>query len=177
MSDPVPNTSSDSGAERQQILDYLRANRDRYTPGALREQLLAVGHSPAAIDEAGQISDTEVRDELAKNSKDVRGITAVIALGAYLTAFGLFALFSNLRFGYGAIALGALAVALFVAFLISLLVIFLMPRLRAAPRSNVRGALLVGLALPLVLLFVISGLCAVSTQAFGPSCVNGCPPL
>jgi hypothetical protein len=176
MSDPIEGTSAGPGTERDQILEYLRTNRDRYTPAALREQLLAAGHSPAAIDEAGRLSDAEVQAEVARNSRDIRGIVALIALGAYFAAFAIFALFSNLRSGYGPLALTILAGVLTVAFLISLLVIFLMQRLRMAPRANIRGALLVGLVLPLVLLFVVTGLCAVTTQAFGPACVYGCSP-
>lgn len=34
------------------IRDYIQANHDRYAPEAIRAQLMAAGHDPAAIDDA-----------------------------------------------------------------------------------------------------------------------------
>ena len=43
----------------QGIADYIRTNRDKYTKGAIRDQLLAAGHDQAAIDEAWQAVETD----------------------------------------------------------------------------------------------------------------------
>jgi hypothetical protein len=43
----------------QNVADYIRANRDKYTRQAIRDQLLAAGHASDAIDEGWRALEAE----------------------------------------------------------------------------------------------------------------------
>jgi hypothetical protein len=46
------------------VADYIRANRDKYTREAIRDQLLAAGHDQSAIDEAWRAIEAEPQPEM-----------------------------------------------------------------------------------------------------------------
>lgn len=83
----------------QGIADYIRTNRDKYTRGAIRDQLLAAGHDQAAIDEAWEAVEADAPGNPPEPSRAgiviyvlvwyVLGalITLPIALGAGLVWF------------------------------------------------------------------------------------------
>lgn len=63
------------------IDEYVRANRDRYTHEAIREQLIAAGHDPATVDAALERAATPARQATS-------GL-ASLSTGLYLTGAAL----------------------------------------------------------------------------------------
>jgi hypothetical protein len=68
------------------ITDYIRANRDRYTPEALRARLIAAGHDSAAIDAAwDEVTRTAKPD--APAPRGTRRFVTGLALALYVLGF------------------------------------------------------------------------------------------
>jgi hypothetical protein len=69
----------------QSIADYIRVNRDKYTREAIRDQLLAAGHAPGAIDEAWRALEAEPLAEApGTTARKVRTGWAIVLYAAGL---------------------------------------------------------------------------------------------
>jgi hypothetical protein len=82
----------------QSIADYIRANRDKYTREAIRDQLIAAGHDHGAIDEAWHAVEAEATGAQGPPASRV-GIVAYVVIW-YLFG-GLFTLAGATGSGLG----------------------------------------------------------------------------
>lgn len=79
------------------IRDYIQVNHDRYAPDAIRTQLIAAGHDPAAVDAAL----AAVASERATRSSDANGLLTeawilfIVGGVAGLAGFGMAASFRS----------------------------------------------------------------------------------
>lgn len=91
----------------QQINDYIKANRDKYTREAIRDQLIAAGHDPAAIDEALQ-ADTAAEAAPMRTGWRLgwRSFLVLVVLGA----IGAGLIWQNQMYSAGGIAAAIYAV-------------------------------------------------------------------
>ena len=137
------------------IVQYILANRERYTREALREQLVAAGHDEAAIDAGFRAADAIAR---AAGRLDLRPRAAVIAAVGYGVGWLLFGLYLSAGSGSSGVS-GALALYLGLGLLISLAVISVSGGLRRADPTSVVTALAAGLVIPLVILVGLIGFC------------------
>jgi hypothetical protein len=82
MSDPIP-----PAAAGQPPVDYIRANRDRWTRDALTEELIRRGHSPEAVASAWVVADATAHPA-ADAPQPRRARQTVLQLIAVLLALG-----------------------------------------------------------------------------------------
>jgi hypothetical protein len=79
------------------LVEYIRANRDRYNHEVLTNMLIRGGHPPAAVAEAWRLADAEAAveagpDRPATRQSVLTGIAILLALGAFLLGeFGILA--------------------------------------------------------------------------------------
>jgi len=133
------------------IHDYIRANRDRYTKEAIRDQLLAAGHEQAAIDEAWQQIVAEATPARPEGSNLSLYVWILYWLGA-----GIIAAFIVIGFVGG----GGF-VSFFVGWLVAYLVLTYLPAramARARP-TGTGGVLAVIVGVPLLVLLIGGGIC------------------
>lgn len=149
----------------QELLDYIRANRQRYTRAALFNELTSAGHAEEDVDEALDAVEREGGGGFvppAGTGLDRRGrariIVTAVAAAMFLgwTAWAALAVETD---GYWPIAALILFVLLGIALLIGLALIQANRDLRA----GAEGALVGGLVLPLLLLFGVFGSCLYTT--------------
>lgn len=151
---PSPIQTEWAGALQQ----YMIANRGRYTDEALMAAALAVGYSEADARAALELA---IDDQAAR---PVRSRARRVVTVLYLASYGLLVagmLTGRGSYGEGWIGTGILTVTLGIAYLIARL--WLGRRLRAA---SVDGALPVLLSVPVILWFVVSGLCVATGLPF-----------
>ena len=143
------------------IVQYILENRDRYSRKAIRDQLEAAGHDPWAIHAAFVAAEAE--GQSGGPSRDLRGEAAMVVIAAYIGTYVAFALFSQRNF-YG----GVLAIFLLGGALLSLVIVALTPALQQVRSPEAAPALAIGLAVPLVILVGIAGLCIAAVNPFTP---------
>jgi len=85
-----------------QIDDYIRENRERYTREAIREQLIAAGHDPVAVD-AG-LDRAAVHSAVPARPVGWRPRTREFVILVVLGAIGTVILYANYPYGGAAIA-------------------------------------------------------------------------
>jgi hypothetical protein len=144
--------------DRNAIVDYVRANRGQYTREAIREALVAAGHAPEEVD---GVLDEEFR--LPSESIDVRRYGLLILAIAYVLGAVVIGLvwdgsaktFSAIDF-LGAFTAGL--IFLLPALLVGIVVILIVNRKRVS-RAQAMRSLLVGLAVPMVVLLAMTGIC------------------
>jgi len=150
--------------EPDELLRYIRENRERYTPEAMRAQLIAAGHALEDVDAAFRLVDDE---QSVGVTLDLRGRAIAIMVAGYVGTWLVFALFSNPNYQSASGLNVILAAFLFVGGLVSLPFIRLSGSLKSAQPDRVAGALAVGLAIPLIILVGLAGLCIATTDPFG----------
>lgn len=133
-----------------QLARYLAANRDAFTPEALRQAAVDAGYTAAEIEAATQLT----RDQAA--IRPIRGRARWIVVAAYVAVWVLFAtqyLVRGSAYGgsYQAILTGALIVGLAIS------VAWL--SWRKPDPTRVGRAMVVFLVVPVVLLVGIAGAC------------------
>jgi hypothetical protein len=136
------------------IRDYIRANRDRYTKEAIRDQLLAAGHDQSAIDAAWQQVAAEEPPAAAQGKNLALYVWILYWLGgAVIATITLLALLGSTG-GSGFTAFG-------VAWLVAYLALTFFPA-RAMARARPTGGIgLLGLIVlaPLVVVLIGGGIC------------------
>lgn len=153
------------GADRIVTLAlYFSEHLDEYTPDALRQAATQSGFSPDEIEAA--YAQAVERNRKDAQTRPLRTRARWIVLAAYGLVYAVLAvafLTGNQAYGAGVIALGVLTVVLAIALGIS----FLWLRRRRASSDSMQGALMTLLAVPLVLLVAVTGLCVVTARPFG----------
>jgi hypothetical protein len=69
----------------EQIANYIRENRDRYTREAITDQLMKAGHDPGAIEEAWAMSDAAVASAADARPRYRRVTVALLTIGGLAT--------------------------------------------------------------------------------------------
>lgn len=150
----------------QKIRDYINANHDRYTPEAIRAQLIEAGHDPAAIDaELAAFGSEHAAKPMSRFP--TRGYVWLVFWICAVAVVALIGLVFSLNrnpdkvtviglFGVGLLG-GYLVLGYFVARWMS----------RLAPRSAM-GWLGIVILAPLALIVVAYGSCTASSLLFGP---------
>lgn len=147
------------------LSDYFLAGADRWTPEALRQAAGDAGFSPEEIDAAHGLAARRRRDEELNGPIRWRANRIVLAAyGLVLVAFAVPLLTVPSYFDLGHAALLILAIMLGTGLLISRTWIN-----GRHPSDQVERALVTMLAVPIVLLIAVAGLCAVSV---GPSALG-----
>jgi hypothetical protein len=159
---PVP--AHDEAARREALAEHLRANRDAYTPEALARAARAAGYPDSEIEAAGEVAG-ETSATAAGFRPRTRARILVLAMygGTFLGfAFVFLSKPSAMQYGWG-FALAILAVTLGLALLLSLRTIG-----RSGSRAGTAsGAVAALLALPILFLVVVTGLCVATTAPLG----------
>jgi hypothetical protein len=159
---PDPRTNRDVKAATA----WLLANRDRYTEAALLDELRTSGYSEEEItairSEAQRLAPPPRVDETPY--RDYRAIAAVILIVAFLGVWALVTIPWMLppegnTIGMAQLVGGILAFALGLIALPTLIVIIDSKRLR---RGTI-GALVAFLTVPFILLFIVAGVCVMTT--------------
>ena len=148
---------------QEQIDEYIRQNRDRYTHEAIRQQLTAAGHDPAAIDAAW--------DRLAATAAVTAAVTARPAgwrpgwreflVLLVVGALGAAAVWAGYDYGAGVIAPVVYAVILTIGFGIAKLISVLIDQ----GRTTLAVVLLGIAALVTAYLGIINDLSSVAVAA------------
>jgi hypothetical protein len=161
----IPERMGDRQDRIASLSEYFVANADRYVPGALRQAASDAGFNPGEIEEAYSRAATRHRDELSRPIRSRARWIVIVAYGLVYLAFAIAFLTFRNRIGGGPIALVFLTIALGIALWIS----FAWVNRRRPSAAQLPGAMLVMLALPMVLLIAVAGLCVASTGpgAFG----------
>lgn len=141
-----------------ELVAYIRQNRDRYTREALRHQLVAAGNAPEAVDEAFRL----VESEEGGPRLDLRRRAVGITLVAYVLVWLVF----GLLIGGGPGIMLILAVYFGVGLLISLVVLALWTGLKHAHPGRAASVLAAGLAIPIAILVGLLGFCVVNLGQF-----------
>jgi ABC-type multidrug transport system fused ATPase/permease subunit len=164
---PVRPTGWQAATEDRvdRLTAYFVEHEGRYTLEALRAAASDAGFTSEEIDLAGQRLAT--RREIAQASRPIRARARWIVLGAYALVYAVlaWALLSapNLgSYGMGEFALIVLSVVLGIGLVISIVWV----NRRRLP-ARLEGALPGILALPLIMLVAVAGLCVVTTRPFG----------
>jgi len=160
-------TTASPGPNRNKaaLRTYLEANRGHYTDEALTEALLKEGYSQADVEEGfAELARAEA-------SKPVRARARRLVLVAYgltyaILVFGML----GTGYGYGSGIIGSivLAVALGLALALALWLVR-----RSTDRGAEGGAAVMAgiLAIPIVLLVIVAGLCVATGLPFHPTAV------
>jgi hypothetical protein len=134
------------------LAGYLARHAGQFTPEALRQAAIDAGYTP---DEITQASD---RARRAAAVRPIRARAQWIVLGAYALVWVLFAsvyLTRDYSYGMGPVLQSILTISLLIALGLSLLWV----RWRRPDPSTVGRATAVFLAVPVVLLVGVAGLC------------------
>ena len=153
------NEMPEQSPEHDDLVRYIRENRERYTPEAMRAQLIAAGHALEDVDAAFRLLDAE---QPIASALDLRRRAALLMVAAYVGTLLVFALFAR-----PGVPWQILAGFLVVGALVSLLFIGTSGSLRRAQPERIASALAIGLAIPFVILVALAGLCIASTDPFG----------
>jgi uncharacterized membrane-anchored protein len=148
------------------LSDYFVAHAERFTPEALREAAAESGFATDEIDEAYRRAIERQRaDESVRPIRQRARRIVLAAYGLVYLAFAVLFLTSSNRYGGGVIALIILTIVLGIALLISVTWV----NRRRPTAQQLEGALLTMLAVPLVVLVAVAGLCVASASpgAFG----------
>jgi len=148
------------------LSEYFAKGADEYTPEALRRAASESGFSPDEIEQA--YARAEERRRANDSVRPIRRRARRVVLAAYGLVYLVFAvlfLTSSNRYGGGVIALIILTIVLGIALLISVAWV----NRRRPTAEQLEGALATMLALPLILLVAVAGLCVASSGpgAFG----------
>jgi hypothetical protein len=153
MSEPEPPTASqDDGSRIETLAAWVRANGARYTPEALAAAAREGGYSDAEIEAA------VARGGDAKVGRSTRTRAAWVLAGLYLATFLVLVVPTTMAtqtYGVGPIILALLLG------LIGLVFFLRIRRGRSIPESTLAGFTSL-LAVPVVLLLVVVGICVVS---------------
>ena len=152
---------------RPEIRDYIVRYRDRYTPEALRDQLIRAGYAPEEVDRVGE---EIVARTTPSERPPLRTILTAYAIGLFALTLLLFAFgtdwLSPAGGGIGALLLTILSVALLVVLLI---VLFIVRRLRVVA-LGVTSGIISGVLIPFIAVVIVAGLCIQTTHpAFFPA--------
>jgi hypothetical protein len=131
---------------------YLGSHEGQFTPEALRQAAIDAGYTPDEIEQAAD------RVRRAAAIRPIRARAQWIVLGAYALVWVLFAsvyLTRDYSYGMGSVLQGILTISLLIALGLSLLWL----RWRRPDPSTVGRATAVFLALPVILLVGVAGLC------------------
>ena len=143
----APGQAYPSEPLANRLVDYIAANRSAFTDVALRDAAAAAGYPPEAIDAAFQ------RIAAPPGAGPVRDRARLIILGAYALVFLVLSAGMAANNSSGGIAILAISLGLF------LLLSLFMVRGRTNDAERLQLALGGLLAVPLVLLVIIGGLC------------------
>jgi hypothetical protein len=163
---PRPIEPGPEPAGRRHILiGYLWSHRDRFTEEALSRAASEAGFSADEIADAAGVVAERRRDELAARPVKARVRRTVLAIyGITFLVFAVLFLRPNpnenaFMRGLGPTALGVLGLLMLVALWIGLAFV----ASRRPPAERAEAAFGVMLAVPVVLLVIVSGLCLVTT--------------
>ena len=141
---------------RPEIRDSLARHSGRYTPEALRAQLVAAGYSPEDVAEA----ERDLADGRAPGRPALRSLVGLYVAGLFALTVLLFWLVFDFSYigGFGPVILGA------VLLMVGLLEIW---ALRRSPsvQAGVTSGILAVLLVPVVTVLVLGGLCVSTTGA------------
>jgi FtsH-binding integral membrane protein len=141
-----------------EIVDYIRTNRKRYTREAISEQLLKAGHDRQAVADAWGQVDTE---DVARGTLSTRYLLLAIGL-IVIGVVGLFLVTADAYYGAAVAIFGAPIYVVVVAVAILIGVLAARPSSRDAPRkANDRSlGVLASLYLaPLIMWGLVTGTC------------------
>jgi hypothetical protein len=148
----------------QRIADYIRANRDRYTREAIRQQLVDAGYDPAVIERTWAILDTPDADDVAGPGFWRR--FALILLGVNVGIFLVVGLLSGMLLNVGASAV--LLIIFAVVLVIGALIAWGIVALTGPARMNPTTATVIGSIIPLFFALLIGGSCYALVGTIGP---------
>lgn len=163
---PQPSRPGREPAGRRNILiGYLWSNRDRYTEAALAKAAGDAGFTAEEIADAADEVARRRRDEIAARPVKARARRTVLAI--YAVTFLVFAVLflrptggeATYSRAFAPVAVGVLGFVMLVALLIGLAVI----GAQRPSADRAEGAFGVMLAVPVVLLIVVAGLCVATT--------------
>jgi hypothetical protein len=140
-----------------QIDEYIRANRDRYNRATITNQLIAVGHDAAAIDQAWTASDAEVA--AARGPNPWPRYWGTFLLSGLVGVVAVFLIWSGMGGFYSGSGYPNLAAIVFLVFLVVPLLVG--AGIVALARRRVSPATLTAMAIwvPLVLVGLSAGSC------------------
>lgn len=159
---PAPKPPDAAGWVGAPLRSWFAVNRGRFTDDALVAKAVSAGHAENVVrDELQHVIDAEASSPVRARA---RMIVTLLYVGGYALLAGgmLFGPGREVGYGGGPIGSAILAVALGIAWLIS--IVWLRRRVRAAAAA---GALPVLLSLPIVLWLGVSGLCVSTGLPFG----------
>ncbi len=149
---------------KRELVQWVIENRDRYTPDALRDKLIAARHPPDDIELLLSTSDLSRFMRDAEVVDDARRRVTRIVLAAYVGALILLGALTVASFGSAAVlGLPILGAALAIGALIGVL-----SARGVAGATIAQGATLgtaLALIVPLVLLAIVAGICVASSGA------------
>jgi hypothetical protein len=160
---PAPATPRDGEARLETLAGYLRANREKYTPESLGRAAREAGFTDAEIEAAFERAGGNATVVGAPQRAQARALVVAVYAVTFL-GFAVLMLSkpSAMQYGWG-FALIILAVALGLSLLLSLWTIG-----RATPTAaTASGAIASMVAMPVVLLLVLAGLCVMTTAPVG----------
>jgi hypothetical protein len=148
---PVGPAWAETPGDRVNTLaGYMARHAGQFTPEALRQAALDAGYTPVEIEQAS------ARATAAAAVAPIRSRARWIVFGAYALVWVLFAtVYLNRDYAYGPVFQGFLTVALAIGLGLSVLWL----RWRRPDPAAVGRALAVFLALPVILLVGVAGLC------------------
>jgi hypothetical protein len=146
------------------IADYIRANRDRYTREAIRQQLIDAGYDPVVIDGTWAILDTPDPDDVAGEGFWRR--FALILIGVNVVIFIVVGLLTGML---GNVAASAVLLIIFAIVLgIGALIAWGIVALTGPARMSPTTATIIGSAIPVLVALLIGGSCYALAGAIGP---------
>lgn len=145
--------------DQERVDEYIRLNRDRYTREAIRQQLTAAGHDPAAVDAAWErlVASSPASSQTVGWRPGWREFLVLLVAGA----IGAALVWAGGAYGAGVIAPAVYAVIFSIGFGIAKLTSILIDQ----GRTTVAVVLLASAAAVTAYLGIINGLSAVSLAA------------
>lgn len=147
------------------IVDFIRANRQRFTREAIRQQLIEAGHDPAEIDATWAALDAPDPDETA--GEGFWGRFALFLIGLNVAVFALVVVASGLL---GSLPQGGLwlAVTLAIALGIGALIAWAIVAAVGPTKLARTTAMTIGAVIPLLFALLIGGSCYALVAGIGP---------
>jgi hypothetical protein len=157
--------------ERDEVVRYIRENRGTYTDDAIRKLLIGSGHTQAAVN-AG-FREVDRRDMQEKRDPRRWRLFLGYAIGLFGVVFALFVWGSNMGERTYGIGLGVWVISMVAGLALAIAIV----RRNRAFALGLTGGALTALLVPFIIVFIIAGLCVLSTNpTFFPAPPPTAPP-